>query len=66
MAEETIYEVFARKGEDPLSHVGSVNALSDGLATTYARALYAEDAAYDEMVVVPRDAMRKIRNPRPR
>ncbi|MDX1611253.1 MAG: hypothetical protein R3185_02705 [Candidatus Thermoplasmatota archaeon] len=67
MAEERVYEVFARKGpEDPLRHVGSVNAVSGALAETYARALYAEDASYAEMAVVPRDAMLIIEKPRPR
>lgn len=67
MAEEEVYEVFARKGgEDPLSHVGSVNAVSPKLAETYARALYAEDAAYEEMAVVPRASIHTIHKPRPR
>lgn len=67
MAEEEVFEVFARKGgQDPLSHVGSVNAVSSELAETYARALYAEDAAYEEMAVVPRTAIHVIHNPRPR
>lgn len=66
MAEE-VYEVFARRGaEDPLTHVGSVNALSPELAENYARALYAEDASYAEMAVVPRGTMRVIERPRPR
>lgn len=67
VAEEEVFEVFATKGgEDPLTHVGSVNALSVDLAETYARALYAEDAAWEEMVVVPRREMHTIHKPRPR
>ena len=61
MAGSTIYEVFARKGaEEPLTHLGSVNALSDALAKDYALSLYAEDAAFVEMVVVARKALHPI------
>lgn len=61
-----MFEVFAREDEEPLRHIGSVNASSPALAETYARALYAEDAAWEEMAVVPRDAVHRIAKPRPR
>lgn len=57
---ERIYEVFARRGEDPLTHLGSVNALSDELAKDYALSLYSEDASFAEMVVVPRDSVLEV------
>ena len=67
MAREEVFEVFARRGaEDPLTHVGSVNAVNGELAETYARALYAEDAPWAEMAVIPRASIRLIDRPRPR
>lgn len=66
VAEQTVFEVFAREGDDALSHIGSVNATSPSLAETYARALYAEDAAWEEMAVVPRESIHRIEKPRPR
>ena len=67
VARQEVYEVFARRGaQDPLTHVGSVNAASDELALTYARALYAEDAPYEQMAVVQRTHIRSVDKPRVR
>lgn len=65
MAEQTVYEVFAREDEDPLRLIGTVNAATPRLAETYARALYAEDANWLEMAVVSREHLHRIPNPRP-
>ena len=52
-----IYEVFARKSHDePLQHVGSVNAADDELAKAYAWSLYDEEK-WVEMCVVLRSAI---------
>lgn len=52
-----VYEVFARKTHDePLRHVGSVNATDDDLAKVYAWTLYDEES-WVEMCVVPRSAV---------
>ena len=52
-----VYEVFARqKRQEPLSHVGTVRAISDDFARVYARNTYDEEN-WVEMVVVPRSAM---------
>jgi 1,2-phenylacetyl-CoA epoxidase PaaB subunit len=52
-----IYEVFARKShEEPLQHVGSVNAADDELAKAYAWSLYDEEK-WVEMCVVLRSAI---------
>ncbi len=52
-----LYEVFARKErEEPLSHVGTVRAISDDFAKVYARNTYDEEN-WVEMIVVPRSAM---------
>jgi 1,2-phenylacetyl-CoA epoxidase PaaB subunit len=54
---EPVYEVFARKKrEDPLHHVGCVNAPDDDLARVYAWKTYDEQNWY-EMCVVPRAAI---------
>lgn len=66
VAEQTVYEVFAREEDEPLRYVGSVNAVSASLAENYARALYGEDAHWEEMAVVRRDAVHRIERPRPR
>ena len=50
----SIWEVFARRTfEDPLAHVGSVEAEGESLASVYARAIYNE-FTWVEMVVYPR------------
>lgn len=52
-----VYEVFARRNHDePLQHVGSVNAADDDLARAYAWTLYDEES-WVEMCVVPRGAV---------
>jgi len=52
-----VYEVFARsKHDEPLKHVGSVNAADDDLARAYAWTLYDEES-WVEMCVVRRDAI---------
>lgn len=57
MTPSPVYEVFARKSHDePLQHVGSVNAADDDLARAYAWALYDEEK-WVEMCVVLRSAV---------
>ncbi len=56
MAEERVYEVFARKShDDPLTHVGYVNAPTNDLARVYAWTVYDEES-WIEMCVAPREA----------
>lgn len=51
---EPVYEVFARKTrEEPLRHIGYVNAMDDDLARVYAWKTYDEQNWF-EMCVVPR------------
>lgn len=60
MAQEQIYEVFARKThDDPLLHVGSINASDDELAKAYAWTMYDEEN-WVEMCVVPRAAVIQV------
>jgi len=60
MAKEKIYEVFARKThEEPLMHVGSVNAQDDELARVYAWSTYDEEN-WVEMCVVLRDSVIQV------
>ena len=55
-----VFEVFARrKPEDPLHHVGYVNAPDAELAGVYARSIY-DEWAWIEMVVVPRAAITPV------
>ena len=57
MATGQLYEVFARRTRDePLGHVGTVNATSIDFARVYARTTYDEEK-WIEMVVVKRVAM---------
>ena len=57
MANDAIYEVFARKTHtDDLKHVGSVNAGDTDLAKAYAWSVYDEEN-WVEMCVVPRAAV---------
>ncbi len=52
-----LYEVFARSTRDePLGHVGTVNATSTDFARVYARTTYDEEN-WVEMVVVERGAL---------
>lgn len=60
MALDQIYEVFARKTHnEPLQHVGSVNADDDELAKAYAWTLYDEEN-WVEMCVVPRNSVIQV------
>jgi len=54
---EPVYEVFARKGRDePLRHIGYVNAMDGDLARVYAWKTY-DEQNWAEMCVVPRAAI---------
>ena len=54
---EPVYEVFARKGrEEPLRHIGFVNAMDGDLARVYAWKTY-DEQNWSEMCVVPRSAI---------
>lgn len=55
-----VFEVFARrKPDDPLHHIGYVNAPDAELAGVYARSIY-DEWAWIEMVVVPRAAITPV------
>ena len=57
MAIGDLYEVLARKTrQDPLEHIGTVNATSADFARVYARTIYDEEN-WVEMVVVLRQAL---------
>ncbi|HET7275553.1 MAG TPA: hypothetical protein VFI91_10360 [Longimicrobiaceae bacterium] len=57
---EPVYEVFARKTrEEPLRHVGFINALNDELARVCAWNTYDEQNWF-EMCVVPRAAIMSV------
>jgi 1,2-phenylacetyl-CoA epoxidase PaaB subunit len=57
---EPVYEVFARKGrEEPLRHIGFVNAMDGELARVYACKTY-DEQNWAEMCVVPRSAILPI------
>jgi 1,2-phenylacetyl-CoA epoxidase PaaB subunit len=54
---EPVYEVFARKTrEEPMRHIGYVNAMDGDLARVYAWKTY-DEQNWIEMAVVPRDAI---------
>ena len=54
---EPVYEVFARKGrEEPLRHIGFINATDNDLARVYAWKTY-DEQNWAEMCVVPRSAI---------
>jgi 1,2-phenylacetyl-CoA epoxidase PaaB subunit len=54
---EPVYEVFARKTRDePLRHIGYINALNSELARVCAWTMYDEQNWF-EMCVVPRSAI---------
>jgi len=62
MNAQKIYEVFARKShEEPLLHVGSVNAPNDELARVYAWTAYDEEK-WVEMCVVFRQHVIPVLN----
>jgi 1,2-phenylacetyl-CoA epoxidase PaaB subunit len=55
-----VFEVFARrKPEEPLHHIGYVNAPDAELAGVYARSIY-DEWAWIELVVVPRAAITPV------
>lgn len=63
MSSQRIYEVFARKNhEEPIMHVGSVNASNDELAKVYAWTTYDEEK-WVEMCVVRRSDIIPVLNP---
>jgi 1,2-phenylacetyl-CoA epoxidase PaaB subunit len=54
---EPVYEVFARKSrEEPLRHIGWVNATDGDLARVYAWKTY-DEQNWAEMCVIPRSAI---------
>jgi 1,2-phenylacetyl-CoA epoxidase PaaB subunit len=54
---EPVYEVFARKTrEEPLRHIGFVNAMDGDLARVYAWKTY-DEQNWAEMCVIPRSAI---------
>ncbi|HLL82715.1 MAG TPA: hypothetical protein VK420_08675 [Longimicrobium sp.] len=54
---EPVYEIFARKGrEEPLRHIGFINATDDDLARVYAWKTY-DEQNWAEMCVIPRSAI---------
>ena len=54
---EPIFEVFARKGrEEPLRHIGFINAMDGELARVYAWKTY-DEQNWSEMCVIPRSAI---------
>jgi 1,2-phenylacetyl-CoA epoxidase PaaB subunit len=58
-ADETVWEVFARKAyEEPLHHVGTVTESDVDLALVSARAIY-DEQPWIEMIIVPRKAIRE-------
>jgi len=58
-AEETVWEVFARKAyEEPLHHVGTVTESDEELALVSARAIY-DEQPWIHMILVPRAAIRE-------
>lgn len=58
-----VYEVFARrKYEDPLRHVGTVEAPDDEMASVYARSIY-DEWTWLEMMVVPRNSIVTVTKP---
>ena len=58
-ADETVWEVFARKAyEDPLHHVGTVKESDEELALVSARAIY-DEQPWIHMILVPRDQIRE-------
>lgn len=60
MTQEEIYEVFARKShQEPLMHVGSLNASDAELAKVYAWTMYDEEN-WVEMCVVPRSSFIQV------
>jgi 1,2-phenylacetyl-CoA epoxidase PaaB subunit len=62
-ADETVWEVFARKAyEEPLHHVGTVTEDDEDLALVSARAIY-DEQPWIHMILVPRGAIREAIHP---
>jgi 1,2-phenylacetyl-CoA epoxidase PaaB subunit len=58
-ADETVWEVFARRAyEEPLHHVGTVTESDEDLAVVCARAIY-DEQPWIQMVLVPRNQIRE-------
>ena len=58
-ADETVWEVFARKEyEEPLHHVGTLTEEDEELAVVCARAIY-DEQPWIEMIIVPRVSIRE-------
>ena len=58
-ADETVWEVFARKEyAEPLHHVGTVTESDEDLAVVSARAIY-DEQPWIEMIIVPRGSIRE-------
>ncbi|MGH2883971.1 MAG: hypothetical protein ACRDPA_14960, partial [Solirubrobacteraceae bacterium] len=58
-ADETVWEVFARKEyAEPLHHVGTVTEDDEDLALVSARAIY-DEQPWIEMILVPRVSIRE-------
>ena len=54
---EPVYEIFARKTrEEPLRHIGFINATDNDLARVYAWKTY-DEQNWAEMCVIPRSAI---------
>ena len=62
-ADETVWEVFARKEyQEPLHHVGTVTESDVDLALISARSIY-DEQPWIHMIIVPRDAVREAIKP---
>ena len=62
-ADETVWEVFARKAyEEPLRHVGTVTESDEDLALVAARAIY-DEQPWIHMIIVPREEIREAIKP---
>ena len=58
-ADETVWEVFARKAyEEPLHHVGTVTESDEDLALVSARSIY-DEQPWIQMIIVPRPSIRE-------
>jgi 1,2-phenylacetyl-CoA epoxidase PaaB subunit len=58
-ADDTVWEVFARKAyEEPLHHVGTVTESDVDLALISARAIY-DEQPWIHMILVPRSEIRE-------
>ncbi|MDR7413783.1 MAG: hypothetical protein QN177_10990 [Armatimonadota bacterium] len=62
-AHVAVYEVFARHGNEPVRHVGSVRANSPQEAGVFAYTLY-DERGWSELFVVRRDRLVRVVEPR--